>query len=334
VDPDLLNRLISALNDAFLFQNERYVAARDEALERYRAKPYRELASAGQSYPADPDELVSFLNSHAASAQRRSEKPSIQIRGVVSPHIDYARGRTVYAAVWTRAQEAIRAAELVIILGTDHFGSDGGVTLTRQNYATPFDILPTSQDAVEMLAEAIGQADAFAEELNHQAEHSIELAAIWMHYRRDGNPCELLPVLCGSFGSSTPNSETGKQGAFQSMLPALITVAQRQNTVVVAAGDLSHVGPAFGGRPVDLSERVNVQTADGQLIHHITTGDAAGFLQSIQHVEDRYQVCGASPIYAALRTLSPATGELVAYDCCPADESRTSFVSICGVVLH
>ena len=47
----------------------------------------------------------------------------------------------------TRAKQA----ELVIILGTDHYGSDGSITLTTKPYKTPFGVLPTEPDLVEAL---------------------------------------------------------------------------------------------------------------------------------------------------------------------------------------
>ncbi|MGD1995059.1 MAG: hypothetical protein PVI59_17850, partial [Anaerolineae bacterium] len=49
---------------------------------------------------------------------------------------------------------------------------------------------------------------------------------------------------------------------------------------------------------------------------------------------DQYNVCGLPPIYLMLRALGSVTGELVAYDQCPADEEGTSLVSICGVLFR
>ncbi len=97
-------------------------------------------------------------------------------------------------------RQAANEADLVIMFGTDHQGSNGTVTLTRQSYATPWGVLPTDQALVDKLAEALGQETAFAEELHHAHEHSIELAAVWLHFTRGGRPVALLPILCGSFG--------------------------------------------------------------------------------------------------------------------------------------
>jgi AmmeMemoRadiSam system protein B len=253
----------------------------------------------------------------------------------VSPHIDYARGGPVYAQVWRAAAEAARAADLAVILGTDHYGQDGSLTLTRQHYATPFGVLPTAGDVVDALAEALGEEAAFADELDHRSEHSIELAAVWLHHIREGQPCEIMPILCGSFRLFIQGDVgAANDPALASALEALKAAASKRQTLVVAAGDLAHVGPAFGGHPLDLVGRARLQAADDALIERMCAGDAEGFLTGIQHVGDRNNVCGVPPIYLALRLLQPAQGELVAYDRCPADARGTSLVSVCGVVFR
>ncbi len=206
---EMLNDVIDMLDEACLLDNERTRAAMAIALEKYRAQPFRTPALAGGVYPADAEALGPFLDAFDAS-RVTSGWPSPApgpVRGVVSPHIDYARGGPVYKAVWGAAAgaaagaagAAARDADLVIIFGTDHSGSFGKVTPTRQSYATPYGVLPTAREIVDRLADALGAEDAFAEELHHRAEHSIELASVWLHHARHGRPVEIVPVLCGSF---------------------------------------------------------------------------------------------------------------------------------------
>jgi AmmeMemoRadiSam system protein B len=254
------------------------------------------------------------------------------VRGLISPHIDYARGGHVYARVWARAVGAARAAELAVILGTDHVSEGQALALTRQHYATPYGVLPTAVDAVDTLVEALGAEAALDGELHHRTEHSIELAAVWLHHVRGGEPCELLPILCGPFHRSAPSG----LGAYapldlDALLDALRAATAGRRTLVVASADLAHVGPAFGGRPVDMVGRARLQAADDALLAHICAGDAEGFMDQIRRVDDRNNVCGVTPIYLALRLLAPVTGVPVAYDRCPADERGASLVSICGV---
>jgi AmmeMemoRadiSam system protein B len=332
IGPGVLEQLLDAFDEALLLDNDRFARAREQALAEYRQAPFRPSTCAGRSYPADLDELRGLLQGYLDSVDDGG--PGFDEGcGLVSPHIDYARGGPVYAQVWKRAAEMAREAELVVLLGTDHFGADGGLTLTRQHYSTPFGVLPTAREVVDALVDAIGAEAAFVGELYHRGEHSIELAAVWLHYMRGGQPCELVPVLCGSFGDFVRGEADPEQD------PAMVAVVEtlRQATagrraLVVAAGDLSHVGPAFGGRPLGLVERARLQIADDELIERICAGDAQGFFAAIQRDGDRRNVCGLPPIYLALRVLSPVQGEQVAYDRCPADGNGTSLVSVCGVV--
>src|SRR5215813_9121499 len=173
IDPGSIEQLLEALDEALLLDNERHEDARQAALGRYREAPFRPPALAGASYPAEPDELRSLLRSYHDNNGRHSSADGAYGLGLVSPHIDYARGGHVYAQVWKQAEESIRAAELAIIFGTDHFGGDASITLTRQNYATPFGALPTAINIVDELAGAIGEQSAFDGELRHRGEHSV-----------------------------------------------------------------------------------------------------------------------------------------------------------------
>ncbi len=332
VGPDILEQLLATFDEAFLLDNERFAKARERARTEYRQAPFRLPNLAGKSYPAEANELRRLLQGYLDGVN--DVHPNlVGGRGLVSPHIDYARGGPVYAGVWKRATEMVKAAELVVLLGTDHFGGDGSLTLTRQHYATPFGILPTAQEIVDALAQTMGPEVAFAEELHHRSEHSIELAAVWLHHIREGQPCELLPILCGSFGHFL-RGEAALEGnpVLAAPLETLRQTMAERRTVVVAAGDLSHVGPAFGGQPLDWARRARLQTADEELIERICVGDGPGFYAALKRDGDRRNVCGLPPIYLALRLLDPIEGELVSYDRCPADEQSTSLVSICGIV--
>ena len=330
-----LEFVISRLDEALLLENARSSAALEKALEAYRAAPSRPPSMAGNGYPAEPDALCALLDGYLNALPPDSEPKGRLFRGLVSPHIDFQRGGAVYAQVWDRAAEAARRAELVVILGTDHHGSDGRITLTRQHYATPYGVLPTDVAVVDAVADAIGEEAAFDEELHHRSEHSIELAAVWLHHMREGQSCPVVPILTGSFfhhvrqGSSPAGDPT-----IDRVVQALQDSLSARSALVVAAGDLAHVGPAFDGPPVDMMAKAALKVQDEKLVATICSGDAEVFFQTIQAEGDRRNICGLPPIYLMLRLLEDGRGELAGYDRCPADTANTSFVSICGVVIE
>ncbi len=333
IAPGAIEQLLAALDEALLLDNDSFTQACQQALNEYRSAPFRALNGAGHSYPADADELRRLLGGYLEAAKDVSPLP--QGRGLVSPHIDYARGGPVYARVWKRAAEMAQAADLAVVLGTDHSGVEGGFTLTHQNYATPFGALPTAREVIDTLAEAIGAQAAFAGELYHRGEHSIELAAIWLHYIRQGQPCQVAPILCGSFSSFVNGkADPASDPTIHALLDALNQATVGRRVIIVAAGDLAHVGPAFGGQPLNLAGRARLKATDDELIEHMCAGDAQGFLNAIKRVNDRNNVCGVPPIYLTLHALAPTRGECLAYERCPADENNASAVSVCGVVFE
>jgi hypothetical protein len=332
IGTDVLEQFVTALDEALLLENDRFARARERALAEYRQAPSRLPTSAGRSYPGDADRLHHMLDSYLEAVDVTPPLMAA-IHGLVSPHIDYERGGPVYAAVWKYAAEAAKAADLVVVLGTDHYG-DHLATLTRQHYATPFGVLPTAGDIVDALAEAIGPEEAFADEIFHRHEHSIELAAVWLHHVREGQPCEVVPILCSAFGRFVAGeADPARDPTIQALTDTLKQSITGRRTLVVAAADLAHVGPAFGGPPQRLMERAHLQVADDALIEQVCTGNAKGFFDAIRQQGNRYNVCGLPPIYLALRALGAIQGQQVAYDHCPADEAGTSLVSICGILL-
>ena len=334
--PGLMEKLLADLDEALLLDNERFARARAQALHAYHQAPFRPLTLDPANLPHQPDQAKTRLQAYVDALPPDDTSAPGPIRGLISPHIDYQRGGQVYAQVWHAAARAAREAELVIIFGTDHQGSAGTLTLTHQSYATPWGILPTDEQTIDALAKALGHKAAFEEELHHRGEHSVELAAIWLHFIRDGAPVPLLPLLCGHFGAFVEGErDPATHEPFAVALDLLTGVLASRRTLVVAAADLAHVGPAFGDpHAIDFIGRAQLHSADERLLEAVCAGDAEGFFGQLKSEGDRRHVCGLPPIYLTLRLLEEARGAPAGYAICPADLHGTSFVSIAGVILH
>ena len=335
VDPEIIQELLTALDQALLLENERSAEARAQAVDRFRAAPFRTPALAGPSYPEEAGELRGMLNRYLEQAPATWDGPaSGSIRGLLSPHIDYPRGGPVYAQAWQQAQAVAQEADLVIVFATDHYGDDP-VTLTRQSYATPFGVLPTEQGVVDAVAAALGEEAVFAGELRHRNEHSIELVAVWLHHMRQGRPVEMVPILVGPYTRFADEQGRAQDDpTIQRLLEALRLATRGRHVAVVASGDLSHVGPAFGGEPLDTPGKASIRLSDQALLAQIQAGDAEGFFQAIHRSQDQTNICGTTPIYLTMRMLGQVQGHVTSYEQCPADEENTSIVSVAGVVFE
>ena len=323
---------IVGLDDGYLLDNENYKGAVASALNAYHDADNRPPSHADSVYPGKRGALITMLNRYEKDVSDIEPlSPPDRLTGLISPHIDFQRGGDTYARLWRRCTGLLSDLELVVILGTDHAGSPGSLTLTRQSYSTPFGTLPTDREIVDMLAEVIGEEAAFGDEIHHINEHSIELSAVWLH-RNLGKSVPIVPILCGSFYELvTGDRNVGKQGPLDDAIDKLSEVISKRKTLVIAAGDLSHVGPVFGDpMPIDRVGRSRLATEDARSINAINAVDAEGFLDISRTEKDSRKICGLPPIYIALKLLQGSKAESFGYSQCPADSRDESFVSIVG----
>ena len=333
-----IEEFFGQLDTALLLENGAYQRASELALKEYRDTRQRRPSHAGLVYPANAADLASTFQEYCQRVEVEDDPAasSANLVGMVCPHIDYMRGHETYAELWQRAAPSLDDVELAIIFGTDHSGGSGMLTLTRQDYVTPLGALPTDRDIVNGLADVIGPQRAFAEEIHHIKEHSIELASVWFHYFIGGRPCPIVPILCGSFydfiiGKESPSEDDGISAALEYLRQA----TSGRKTLVIAAGDLAHVGPAFGDPlPMDTIARAKLTAQDSESLTAICDGDDEAFFQLSQTESDIRRLCGLPPIYLTLRYLEGARGESLGYAQCPADADGGSLVSIAGVLLY
>ena len=334
---DDLRSVIGQLDQALMIENGEYRRARRLALQSYRSADYRPPSHAGAVYPESPAQLHSTLEEW-----RRRFPPDTPVSrsegdlvGMLCPHIDYNRGHATYAKLWQQAEDDLADIELVIVLGTDHQGGLGRITPTLQNYRTPYGTLRTHRETVEDIARALDKS-VFDEELHHKSEHSIELALVWTHHFMRDTDVSVLPILCGSFHHFVNGaSSVSEDDDIAAVLDVLAGVTRQRRTLVIAAGDLAHVGPAFGdATPLDAARKAGLKAEDDESIAAICSGSPRDFLDISIAESDARKICGLSPIYLMLRLLEGASGVHMGYDQCPADHNGGSVVSIAGALLY
>lgn len=327
--PGLLKQLLDAFDNALLLENDSFYQARAAAVSAYRSLPYRPPVFAGKSYPADAFELQHVLNGFLANTGEL-EPGALSSRAIFSPHIDYARGGHIYAQIWKSMTEVVRQTELVIVLATDHYSSEA-ITLTQQNYATPYGILPTYRPIVDALAERIGPQQAYAAELYHRGEHSIELVLTWLHHMRNGQPCHVVPILCGSFADYVAGADPHANPIFQALIPGLREAVEQHKALIIISGDLAHVGPAFDGPALDQAAEAQLLTDDQRVLESMCSGESQTLLTTMRELENRTNVCGFPPAWIALSVLPGMRGTQHGYARCPADDDNSSAVTIAGI---
>lgn len=328
-----VTQLAEVLDENYLLDSIRFRRRLSEVTAEYRAARFRPPALAGAGYPADPRELWQQMQEFLEQTDGVTPATVSWARpvGILSPHIDYERGHEVYGRVWKRAAIAAAEAELVIIVGTDHHGDDA-FTLTRQNYATPYGVLPTDAPIVNRLADALGEEAAFAGELRHRGEHSLELVLTWLHHMREGKPVQVVPILVGSLARHLHNGASPRtDSSVERVIAILREEMEGRKALVIASGDLAHVGTAFDQPPLTQVVRDRVHAEDRRILADLARGDADAFYATIRRVHNRFNVCGVTPIYLTLRLIGEQPGEEMGYRVCPADDADGSAVTVAGV---
>lgn len=346
VQDEAVKELFERLDTLFLLEGERYNTETARQLRDYRAADFRVPALEAQAYPDDPDDLLDLFEGFALDVSDDQQPSGRTLKAIVTPHIDYARGGDTYAELWRHAAPELEDVELAVVFGTDHNGSGPRLTLTRQSYATPWNILPTDTELVGKLAKILErdrgvENHPFADEFNHVGEHSVELASVWLNWAAGDRAVKMLPILCGSLGDyvlgdgSLRDASPTDHPQIAEAIGLLQQVARHRRTVFVAAADLSHIGPAFGDEDeADDETRKEIEEYDSELMSAVIRGRHEDFLEVVRRDEDDSRVCGLAPIYMTLWAAGASDGRWMGYQQCATDEKGGSFVSIAGGLLY
>lgn len=337
LNEDGILEALQQMDSALLFENGQYMKAKTDKLSSYRQLRRRPMAHGGAVYPTNAAQLTDFIeeNLQLSSGSCHPMGHLGTLKGLVSPHIDYNRGKSTYAHLWAHANPYMTDIEQLIVLGTDHNGGLGSITPTRQNYSTPFGTLRTDMVAVGEILENLDEETVDNEELHHLSEHSIELALVWAHYFIKKKTISVIPILCGSFQHFINDRKyPDVDEKISNFVEVLKRISDRKKTLIIAAGDLAHVGPQFGdSSKYDGEEKTILEGKDRETLTAIENGDADKFFSLSMEEQDSRKICGLSSIYLMLRVIGNTEGKTIQYDQCPADEANTSLVSIAGSLL-
>ena len=184
-----------------------------------------------------------------------------------------------------------------------------------QNYQTPYSDLETDLTGIKLLESAIIGKDPYNEELHHIKEHSIELALTWLHNALEGRSFKLLPVLCGSFQKFIVDKQSPSEDeTISNVIEALTEYRKKSRTLVIAAGDLAHMGPEFGdSAPMNEVALADLASKDHISLATIEKGEPEDFFNASVEESDARKICGLTPIYLMGKVLDGCRGYSVGY---------------------
>ncbi len=344
IPSEQIRELIGALDRAGYLDSPAFAERMRRAREEFERSPARPAALAGLCYEREAaalrEEIESFFERPGApgrAALAAEAAPAGELAGLIAPHIDPRRGAAAYAWAYSELRRH-RRPELVVILGTSHYGAGPELfSATRKDYLTPLGAVRTDRRLVERLAARYGEAaggDLFADELLHRNEHSIEFQALFLAWALGVEGYRIVPVLVSSFhemvhGGAVPAGDA-RVASFVAALRAELG-AERRRVLILAGVDFAHVGRKFGD-PFGIDDGVpeRVRREDLALIENIKLGDPGGFFADIAREGDARKICGLAPMYTQLELLRGRRARLLHYDIAlePQTDSLVSFASL------
>lgn len=306
--------LIEALDQQFFLRSARFESEYSARRDEYLAAPRRDNRARWPEAVALRAEIEAVLRS-AGPPDGAEPGGAGRVRGIVAPHLDYARGAPCYAAAYA-ALATDGLADRYVILGTNHFGRSAAVVATRKAFETPLGVVATDAGFIDALERRLG-APLCTHEFDHAPEHSVELQVHMLQVIHAGRPFQIVPVLCpdpsGPGGTQPADGEGADLGDFADALADLVRNGDGR-TVLIAGADLSHVGQHFGDdHPTTVEFLELVARRDQRLLALLEAGAAERFVDTVRESLNATRICSVGCLYALRRALVQARGRVLRY---------------------
>lgn len=252
---------------------------------------YRWARAAGTFYPADPARLRAEIARCLGASKEELGPPGPPLArpvGLILPHAGYRYSGAV-AGVGYRALWQLGQPKLAVILGTNHTGLGGPISLAEPGiWETPLGPVPIQRELTLALAEALG---AELTDVPFVHEHSVEVQLPFLRYLFGDIPVAAAVVL------PIDRREAEAAGA------ALAKVLGAKPAVLICSTDFSHYEPHGTAKDKDLLA-----------LRHVLNLDLPGFLEVVH--AHRISICGVGALalfMAAAKALGLLSAELLLY---------------------
>jgi AmmeMemoRadiSam system protein B len=319
VPVELVVQLADELERGLFLEGPRYREALAKVERDFAGAAVRPAFHAGGAYFEDAKELRRYLDDKCLGAAASNGHPKTgQLVGLVAPHIDPWRGAVGYGHAYGALRRALVSQEVdtFVVIGTSHAPMRQPFALCRKGFATPLGALEPDLAAIDALADA-APFDAYADQLNHKREHSLEFQVVFLKHLLGPRKAKIVPVLAGLGEHQARASDPSHDSGVERFLGALRSIIETRGgrAVLVAGADLAHIGPRFGDERPDQARLAELDAIDRASLARAAATDAPAFWSHVAEDLDTRRVCGLAPIYTLLRSLPKgARGDLLHYE--------------------
>ncbi len=259
------------------------------------AEKIRQPAVAGQFYSENKEELEKEINEF----MKNSDKINIgsnqkNIVGCVVPHAGYIFSGKCAGNVFNAVRELSnlsksRQPEIFVLFGVNHLGKGDDISITMQDFETPFGILKNNNAISREIVEESNGLIKINEQA-HADEHSLEVQMPFL-YKINPNAV-VIPILL-----KKSDLETCKKLA-KHIYGILKPIIEKNKVLFIASSDMTHYGQNYGFLPFveeDLDNktlRKKLYELDKDIIKDILNLNTEEFLKK----SNKTTICGSSAI--------------------------------------
>ena len=170
----------------------------------------------------------------------------------------------------------------------------------------------------------------FTLKLNHCTiiRHSNNLLlCVFLQHILPKDSFKIVPILCGNLQMTlseySRRAYREKAGSFLEAVKDILK-HHRDETLLVAGVDLSHIGPKFGHEMPAQYMKGQSEAHDRALLNTLSALDADSFWKESGKVKDQYNVCGFAALACLLEVLPPCKGYLLGYEMWHEEATRSA----------
>lgn len=317
---------IQELDEMGFLESDRLKELLKQDESQYLMAISRPMITAGTSYPEGKEEFLVFMEN--LFQKNESANDNKKHRGTIAPHLDLSleeHSHRVYAAAYDAISET--EADTYIIFGTSHFTFSSYFMFSEKAYSTPLGNLEIDKEMLKNIFEQ--STNAFGDDyLNlikirqvdeqaHRWEHSIEYAAVILSYLNRNRNIKILPILVGSFHEFLiTKKQPTDDSLIQQFLEIIGKVANNSSKKIcwISSVDFSHIGLKFGDDFDAIDKLDECEHEDRISINAITNLNPKMFFEKAIFDQDKWKICGLSPIYSQMIAMQPKTATLLDYN--------------------
>lgn len=332
--------------DQHALLNSKYFKSRKEEVEEdYESSEVHPSATAGYSYPEDPEELAEFLGEafDKLADEQTGKHTGKNIRALYAPHIDIRVGLDSYVEAFSAIRHL--KPKRVVLLATSHYSGlypeqyeTRPFVFTEKDFEMVNGKIPADREALNKIKDQLDNDDkreahgvSFADRA-HRLEHSIELHLVFLNHIWN-HDFKLVPLVVGGL-EELFYMENGHQGQQTARFARLINsmFAGDKDTFFLISGDLAHVGKKFGDQDPANELLPDVHDFDQSFMEAAATGKSSALLSVMKQNYDLYKICGYPPLYTFMKMLPGLSGHKISYD--TWDEAERESAVTFGSILY